>query len=181
MSEQNAADGIVIRTPTIDDGGPMWRVVRDSGVLDLNSSYLYLLMATDFAETSVVAEMDGRVVGFVIGYRPPQRPDSIFLWQVGVDEAARGKGLGKRLLRAFLAAPGARGARLLETTISPSNAASRALFAAIARELGVDNLESEHFSEAHFLPDEGHEPEMLFRIGPLDPETVQQRYGDCIA
>ncbi|WP_041717939.1 diaminobutyrate acetyltransferase [Alkalilimnicola ehrlichii MLHE-1] len=181
MSDKNAADGIVIRTPTVDDGGPMWRVVRDSGVLDLNSSYLYLLMATDFADTSVVAEMDGQIVGFVIGYRPPKRPDSIFLWQVGVDAAARGKGLGKRLLRAFLAAPGARGATLLETTISPSNEASRALFASIARELGVDNIESPHFTEEHFHPDQGHEAELLFRIGPLDPDEVRRRYGDCIA
>lgn len=164
---------IVFRTPTAIDGGGMWKVVKESGVLDLNSAYLYLLLAKDFAQTCVVAESGGEIVGFVTGYRPPERPDSIFLWQVGVDASMRGKGMGKRLLKAFLASPGARGATMLETTISPSNTASRALFTSVARELDTDMRVTEGFTEAHF-PTGGHEAEELYLIGPYDPARINQ-------
>lgn len=40
----------------------MWRIARDSGVLDLNSSYAYLLWCTDFPSTSAVARVDGEPI-----------------------------------------------------------------------------------------------------------------------
>ncbi len=160
-------DNIVFRTPRINDGAAIWRLVKESGVLDLNSSYMYLLLCKDFSDSCVVAEEDGQLLGFVTGYRPPGRENAIFLWQVGVDAKARGKGLGKRLVEAFLHNPGARGAAYLETTVSPSNEASRALFRAIARDLDTECTISPCFSENQF-PDGGHEPEELFRIGPYE-------------
>ena len=65
--------------------------------LDVNSTYAYLLMATDFAETSiVVVGVDGAVCGFITGYRPPRRPDTLFVWQVAVAPDAQGRGLALR-------------------------------------------------------------------------------------
>ena len=169
----SSQDGITFRNPTVEDGGSMWRVVRDSGVLDLNSAYMYLLLAKDFGDTCVVAEHAGSVVGFVTGYRPPHRPASIFLWQVGVDASMRGRGVGKRLLAAFLNSDGARGASMLETTISPSNEASRALFSAVARDLETDIRTTTCFTEDHF-PEAGHEAEELYFIGPFDPDRPHE-------
>lgn len=173
MTENNANSRVTFRNPTVADGGAMWEVVRDSGVLDLNSAYMYLLLAKDFRDTCIVAEHNGRVVGFVTGYRPPGRPDSIFLWQVGVDSSMRGRGLGKRLLAAFLNSRGARGATLLETTISPSNEASKALFGAIARDLKTGMRVTEGFTEQHF-PESGHEAEEWYLIGPYDSARASQ-------
>ncbi len=173
MTDQPNSSTPTFRTTTTDDGGAIWRLVRDSGVLDVNSAYMYLLLAKDFADTCVVAEDGDELLGFVTGYRPPQRPESIFLWQVGVSAAARGRGLGKSLLAAFLRTPGARGARLLETTISPSNDASRALFTAVARDLGASIDLTEGFRADHF-PEGGHEAEELYRIGPIDPPRLSQ-------
>ena len=85
-------DNIVFRPPRINDGAAIWRLVKESGVLDLNSSYMYLLLCKDFSDSCVVAEEDGQLLGFVTGYRPPGRENAIFLWQVGVDAKARGKG-----------------------------------------------------------------------------------------
>ena len=162
-----------IRTTRMEDGARIWRLVRDSGVLDVNSAYMYLLLAKDFADTCVVAEDDEQLLGFVTGYRPPARPASVFLWQVGVAEAGRGQGLGKHLLAAFLRTPGARGAKLLETTISPSNEASKALFAAVARDLGVGIRVTEGFREDIF-PESGHEAEEFYEIGPFAPARVHE-------
>ena len=158
-------DNITFRNPRINDGAAIWRLVRDSGALDVNSSYLYLLLCKDFSETCIIAEDDGQLLGFVSGYRPPGRENAIFLWQVGVGAKARGRGLGKRLVNAFLHSAGARGAAYLETTVSPSNEASRALFRAIARDLDTEYTVSICFTESQF-PEGGHEAEELFRIGP---------------
>lgn len=167
-------DPLVFRNTELADGAAIWRVVRDSGVLDLNSAYMYMLLAQEFADTCVVAEEHGTVVGFVTGFRPPTRPDHVFLWQVGVAAGMQGRGLGKRLVAAFLQSPGAARARMLETTISPSNEASRALFTAIARDLGT-GIESTRGFAAEDFPTEGdHEAEDWFHIGPLDPAAVQQ-------
>ena len=62
-----APDAVLFRSPQIDDGVRLWEIARDSKVLDLNSSYAYLLWCRDFSATSIVAEVDGRVVGFVSG------------------------------------------------------------------------------------------------------------------
>ncbi|CAO0837892.1 L-2,4-diaminobutyric acid acetyltransferase OS=Streptomyces microflavus OX=1919 GN=ectA_1 PE=3 SV=1 [Streptomyces microflavus] len=60
----------------MEDGAAIWRIARDSEVLDLNSSYSYLLWCRDFAATSAVARgEDGEPIAFVTGYiRPEPRP-----------------------------------------------------------------------------------------------------------
>lgn len=170
-SDENAAP--IIRQPHVDDGSGIWRVVKETGALDLNSSYLYLLLAKDFADTCVVAECDGKIVGFVSGYRPPMRREVVFLWQIGLLPSMQGRGLGKRLVLSFLRSPGARAATVLETTVAPSNTASRALFLAIARQLGAQCDVSPCFG-AQLFPEPGHEAEELYRIGPL-PQTASSR------
>ena len=154
----------ILRPPTIEDGGAMWRVARDSQTLDLNTSYAYLLWARDFSGTSVVAERDGRVVGFVSGYIRPEAPHTLMVWQVAVDADQRGHGLAGRMLDHL--AETVPGMTSLETTITDDNAASRALFGGFARTRGAEHEEIDLFVRDHF-PDEGHEPEVLHRIGPF--------------
>jgi L-2,4-diaminobutyric acid acetyltransferase len=158
-----------IRAPRTEDGAGIWKLVRDSGVLDLNSAYLYLLLCKDFADTCRVAETEGRLVGFVTAYRPPGRPEVLFVWQIGVAVSQRGQGLGGRLLRALAGADACRGVSALETTISPSNAPSRGLFESLARRLDARISEEPCFEEEIF-PEEGHEAEPLLRIGPFTEE-----------
>jgi L-2,4-diaminobutyric acid acetyltransferase len=158
-----------IRAPRLEDGAAVWQLVRDSGVLDLNSAYLYLLLCKDFADTCRVAEAHGRLVGFVTAYRPPGRPDVLFVWQIGVDASQRGQGLGGRLLRALIGAETCRGVSAVETTISPSNRASRGLFESLARRLDSRITEEPCFEERQF-PEEGHEAEPLLRIGPFSEQ-----------
>lgn len=162
----SAVGEVVIDNVRKSDGAALWRLARDSGKLDLNSSYAYLLWAVDFADTSVIARLDGEPVGFVIGYRKQTAPDVVVVWQVAVDERARGRGLaGKLLDRLYRPLVSDGGVRHLETTITPDNEASIALFAAFAKRWGAELTRSELFTAADF-PD-GHDPEDLYRIGPL--------------
>ncbi|MFY1599560.1 hypothetical protein ACN27A_33500, partial [Micromonospora sp. WMMD737] len=43
-----------LRRPEASDALAVHRLVADSGVLDLNSTYTYMLLSTDFADTSIV-------------------------------------------------------------------------------------------------------------------------------
>ncbi|WP_028849658.1 diaminobutyrate acetyltransferase [Thermocrispum municipale] len=161
----SAAGELVIDNLRKSDGAALWRMARDSGKLDLNSSYAYLLWAVDFADTSVIARLDGEPVGFVIGYRKQRAPDTAVVWQVAVDARARGRGVAGKLLDRMYTPLVRDGVRYLETTITPDNEASIALFAAFAKRWGAEMERSPLFSADDF-PDE-HEPEDLYRIGPL--------------
>ena len=169
-SKESTAAATVFRHPTIPDGLALWRLVGAAGTLDLNSTYAYLMVCRDFADTSIVAEQAGRIAGFVMGYRPPQRPDAVFVWQIGVAPEARGRGLGSLVLDRLLRSDACSRVRFLETNVTPSNHASRALFEGLARRLHAPIEELEGF-ESSLFPDPSHEPERLLRIGPFEPRS----------
>lgn len=171
--EATADDAPHATNPTVDDGAAMWRIARDSQVLDVNSPYAYLLWCRDFAATSAVARLgdDDTVVGFVTGYLRPDDRSVVMVWQVAVDAAARGHGVAGALLdRMFDDARRREPAvAYLETTITDDNTASRALFAAFAARHGAGLVRSPLFEAQHFPDDsgDGHAAEVLHRIGPI--------------
>ncbi|WP_371619544.1 diaminobutyrate acetyltransferase [Streptomyces sp. NBC_00454] len=147
----------------------LWRLARDSRTLDLNSAYSYLLWCRDFSGTSAVArDSSGRTVGFVSGYLRPERPGTLLVWQIAVDESARGLGVAGALLDGLSARVAAEhGLSSLETTISPGNLASERLFTSYAARHGA-TLTREVLFAAEQFPGGGHAPEVLHRIEPLD-------------
>ncbi|MGR8011280.1 diaminobutyrate acetyltransferase [Streptomyces hypolithicus] len=158
-----------IEAPRVEDGAAIWRIARDSKVLDLNSSYSYLLWCRDFAATSVVARdtPGGEPIAFITGYVRPQRPETLVVWQVAVDHDHRGRGLAGTLLEALTEKAAANlGVKAVETTVTPDNDASDRLFTSYAERRGA-SLEREVLFDAGLFPDEGHLPEVLYRIGPI--------------
>lgn len=155
---------INLRSPRLSDGAAMWRLTRDTGVLDLNSSYQYLLWCRDFSATSVaaVSDPDERLLGFITGFFRPDDPGTLLIWQVAVGDAARGRGLASRMLDHLVETTSA---QYLETTVTDDNAASNRLFAALAERHGVPHNITPLFTPEMY-PDE-HETEYLHRIGPL--------------
>jgi len=158
------------------------QLVRESGVLEPNSCYAYLLLCEHFRDTCLVAEepapstdAPAKLAGFITAYRPPATPHVVLVWQVGVAEWARRRGLGGRLLHELIRAPGARDAQYLGATISPDNAASQRLFTAFAEQIGASVERREGFTAADFGG--GHEAEELYRIGPLpaDRSPLQEQ------
>ncbi len=165
---------VKLRLPTDGDGHALHQLVARCQPLDTNSVYCNLLQCTDFADTAIAAEnADGNLVGFISGYRPPARPDTLFVWQVAVDSSMRGQGLALRMLLALTARVAATtGVRFIETTISPDNAASQALFLKAFNQLGISHTTSVLFSSAqHFAG--LHEDEVLYRAGPLPLDSTQ--------
>jgi L-2,4-diaminobutyric acid acetyltransferase len=148
--------------PRLEDGRELWRIARDSKTLDLNSPYSYVMWCRDFSATSVVARSADGICGFVTGFARPKDPATLFVWQVAVDSAHRGEGLAGRMLDDLAA----RGCTYLEATVTPDNVASDRLFSAFARDRGAE-LERRPLLDGKLFPGE-HEPEVLYRIGPLE-------------
>ncbi|MFE7978554.1 diaminobutyrate acetyltransferase [Streptomyces shenzhenensis] len=163
---------LLIDRPEVTDGAALWRIAKDSGTLDLNSSYSYLLWCRDFAGTSAVARgADGAPVGFVTGYVRPERPRTLLVWQVAVDAAYRGHGVAAALLDGLTARLGAgHGIASVETTITPGNTASERLFTSYAARHGAP-VTREVLFDSGLFPDGPHQPEVLYRIGPLTPHS----------
>jgi L-2,4-diaminobutyric acid acetyltransferase len=157
-----------INAPRVEDGAAIWRIARDSEVLDLNSSYSYLLWCRDFAATSAVARDDGGApIAFVTGYVRPERPEALVVWQVAVDASHRGRGLAGALLDEVTGRTAKElGVTAVETTVTPDNTASDRLFTAYAARHGAA-LEREVLFDGVLFPDGVHQPEVLYRIGPL--------------
>lgn len=154
------------RPPVSEDGVSVNNLIALCPPLDPNSLYCNLLQCSHFADTSVAAEIEGRLGGFVSGYLIPQRTDTLFVWQVAVAENARGMGLARRMIRHILERPATAAVRWLETTITPANEASWRMFRSLAKDLGAECAESLFFDrERHF--DGQHDSEMLLRIGPF--------------
>jgi L-2,4-diaminobutyric acid acetyltransferase len=155
----------LLRTPAREDGAAVWQLVGDTGGLEQNSAYAYLLLCTHFRDTCVVAERDGALLGCVLAYRPPREPDCVFVWQVGVAPAARGQGLGGDMLDAVVDLPACRDVQFMTASVAANNRASRALFAGFARRRNAA-LTEQAFLPAECFPN-SHAAEPLLKIGPL--------------
>ncbi len=159
-----------MRPPRGTDAIGIRELAKATEVLDLNSTYAYLLLATDFAATSIVAERDGDLHGFITAYHPPPRPNVLFVWQVEVAPSAQGGGLASTMLDALVHRVRAqRDGRpvTVEATVGPGNAASRAFFGAFARRHGVPLVEDPHFGPDLLDVNGGHEEEPILRMGPI--------------
>lgn len=162
-----ASSTFTFREPGVSDGSATHRLVGLCPPLDLNSCYAYLLICAHHAQSCVIAEHGPSMVGYVSAYRLPERPGVIFVWQVAVASHVRGQGLALQMLKHLLARPGLTGWNWVETTITPSNLASRRVFESLAAYLGAGCDERKFFSEEDFQ-DQHHEPEVLIRIGPCN-------------
>lgn len=172
-AETHAGDAgaVSMRSPTAADGERVWKLVKACPPLDENSLYCNLLQCVHFAGTCMLAEMEGEAVGWVSGYRPPERPEALFIWQVAVHEKARGRGLAARMIEALLQRDAVKGVTRIETTITPDNKSSWALFAKLADRLGAEMSSAVLFDrEKHFGG--RHESEHLVTIAPVRAGAV---------
>ncbi|MGP4069545.1 diaminobutyrate acetyltransferase [Halobacillus sp. B29] len=150
--------------PEKSDGAEVYEMIENIPILDLNSSYSYLLWCEFFSDTSVVVKDEGNTVGFISGFIHPSSPDTLFIWQVAVAESERGQGLATRMIDHIVERH--EDVNYIEATVSPSNKPSQQLFQGYAKKKEVSCDISVCFEEDDF-PGEDHEQENTFKIGPL--------------
>ncbi|OZU87577.1 diaminobutyrate acetyltransferase [Virgibacillus indicus] len=156
------------RKPDKEDGAEVYNLVKQIGNLDLNSSYSYLMWCEFFADTSIVvtSKETHKIVGFISGFIHPEKANTLFIWQIAVQESERGNGLAKRMLQQLLERTACEGIHYVESTVARSNEASRHLFLGLARKFNT-NWKLSHYFLTKDFPEKGQEDELLFKIGPL--------------
>lgn len=170
---------ITFRTPSIEDGAEIWKMVDETAALDDNSAYAYFMACRNFAATSVVAEAGDDLAGMVTAYPLPDDPQILFVWQVNVRDKYQGQGLSVRMLKEIMKREDCQSVRWIETTVAPGNDASEAMFRRIAADLNADINVKEVYGDELF-PDGEHKVERLFVIGPITrvDNTIQLRKED---
>jgi L-2,4-diaminobutyric acid acetyltransferase len=161
---------VLFRMPEKGDGLAVHHLIAESPPLDLNSVYSYYLLSDHFRNTCVVAEHEGKVVGFLSAYRVPEHPDILFVWQVVVNQAMRGQRIAWRMLASLLDRFDAGQINYVEATVNPDNVASRKLFEHLAKEQETLMEERTYLEATAFGPAESHESEILLRV-PLNTQN----------
>ena len=165
MREADIVTTLEICSPTSLDGAKMWELAKGTGKLDLNSSYFYVAMSHWFSDSCKIAvDIENKLlIGMVIGFRLPSDNETLVIWQIAVDERYRGQNIAMRLLDEVTASSQI---RYLEATIAPSNLASKRLFEKWATEKKAALMVLDGFG-VNCFPNQQHEKEDLYRIGPL--------------
>jgi L-2,4-diaminobutyric acid acetyltransferase len=160
-----------IRNVKLEDIKEVYKLlVANRPYVGLNSRYTYFLLAKDFSDTCVVAEYDGKIIAFSSGYVPPSRPDTFFSWETVVHRDYRGHSLQKRMLLHQIRITNA---KYFEGTVNPSNKISKRNFCELAKSLKAPCEKKTLFGEEDFEND-GHEAEVLYRIGPIPKNQLKQ-------
>lgn len=160
-----------LRVPQAEDGAAIWDLVQSCKPLDENSMYCNMIQCDHFAETCVVAELNGDVVGWISAYVLPNDPETLFVWQVAVSEAARGSGLGALMLQTISNREVCDDVMRIQTTITADNEASWALFRKFGKTQGSKlDAEAYYTQEVHFQ--DQHKTEHLVTI-PLAKAMAQ--------
>lgn len=153
----------LIRKPTVNDGSMVWNLVKEAGELDVNSPYSYIMLFDLFKDTCAVAEIKEKIVGFVTAFKPSERKNALFIWQIAVAETHRGLGIGISLLKQLLEREENLGVRTVEATISPSNIPSRLLFNRLAKEFDTIIEISDGYT-SNLFPENTNQTEDRVRI-----------------
>ncbi len=158
------------RKPDAEDGASIWELIAACKPLDENSMYCNLIQCDHFRDTCILAELEGKPVGWISGYVLPADPETFFVWQVAVSETARGMGLAKRMLEQLLARDECQNVTRMQTTITKDNDASWALFRSFAEAQDAELDHEAHFeSDTHFQGE--HDTEHMVTISL--PESVE--------
>ena len=89
------------------------------------------LFLDHFYATSTIAEAEGDLAGFLVGFLSPSQPAAAYIHFVGVHPGCRGTGLARVLYERFLALAAADGRTVVSAVTAPVNAASIAFHAAL--------------------------------------------------
>ena len=107
----------------LDELEDFWGSGRDMGFLH------QALYVHEFGETSVLAERDGRILGYLLGF--VGQDGTGYVHAVAIRAEARGEGLGRRMYERFEELVTDRDAHRLKAITGPENVGSRAFHEAL--------------------------------------------------
>ena len=121
---------ITLRAATAADYDPIIAVVDDWWGRPVRQA-LPRVFLDHFHATSTIAEADGALAAFLIGFLSPSQPDAAYIHFIGVDPARRGRGLARVLYERFFALALADNRQVVRAITAAKNARSIAFHAAM--------------------------------------------------
>ncbi|MBE1282839.1 MAG: GNAT family N-acetyltransferase [Rhodobacteraceae bacterium] len=122
-----------LRAPQPEDGERVALLAKDDRKQAFGELLGELSDFEQFMNTSIVAEVDGEVVGAVLAYVPPYAPNTLNILQVVIHENEENKGLGSLMLGQLMRRKVCAEITQVETTISACDDVTWALFRRFAR------------------------------------------------
>jgi len=134
----------------------------------------------DPAFAGLIAEINGQPMGYALyclDYDTDQMCRSLYLADLYVESAARGRGIGRALMAATAQAGRARGARLMMWNVLKSNLAARRFYATVGEEID-DQIESAATGDGfrRLLVWEPPEADLFLRPGRIDDCAQIERF-----
>ncbi len=173
-------DKIEYRHPTEDDARALWSLVlkigEESGGLDRYALSNFERLCRDTPETTMLAVIDGHIVGFATGFamNNDEGKKGLFMWQTGIHPAYGRKGIGSKveieLIDSFQP-------EYLHFTVEASNPSANKTAVGKSKYLNMpyDNpgaIESETISVDPAHP---HEAEVIYTVAPDGYAPALQR------
>ncbi len=166
VQKQEMRESFIIRHPQLNDGELIYSLSTNSPPLEINSIYSYLLICSHFDQTSAVCEFEGDIVGFTSAYIHPHKNDTLFIWQIAVQENMRDRGIAKEMILRILQRKNLKNIKYIETTVTPNNKSSKSMFNRLAQQLDAPFNEESYFTREVFGKFD-HPEEFIIRIGPF--------------
>ncbi len=128
--------------------------------LDVHTPYTYWVVANYYRKGSYILEDDGSAVGYIMTV---ETDECLFIWQIGLLELYRGKGLSQTLIEAVYNYAVKR-QKNMEVTIAETNAASYSAFSHFCtrKNVGFNKAGSVEIRKPDDSPFE--ENEIMYRI-----------------
>jgi ribosomal protein S18 acetylase RimI-like enzyme len=123
-------EAIRLRTATAADYDQIIAVVDDWWGRPIGHA-LARVFLDHFYATSTIAESDGELAGFLIGFLSPSQPDAAYIHFVGVHPSLRGAGLARTLYERFFALAREHDRQMVSAITAPQNAGSIAFHTAM--------------------------------------------------
>jgi len=123
-----------IRNVTLDDYPRIVAVADDWWEGRPISRILHPIFVVHFGDTGFVAEREGDLVAFLLGFMSQRMPSTAHIHIVGVRPDARRSGVARALYERFFKAAGRKGCNMVTAITSPVNAGSIAFH----RRMGFD-------------------------------------------
>jgi L-2,4-diaminobutyric acid acetyltransferase len=156
----------IIENPSNKDGHEIWKLVKSSNTLDLNSEYCYFMLASIVSKQCAIVKekKNKKIVGFLSCIISPENMQNLFIWQICVAESAKKNGLAKQMVD-YVVKNQKKPIEYIHVTISANNEASLALFNSLAKGYKA-SIEREVFINSNQF-NGNHETEYLYKIGLL--------------
>ncbi len=123
----------VLRPPLPEDGAAVSSPVRTEDQEAIGNLLGELAAFDDYKEFSIIAELDGDLVGAMLAYVLPYDPETLFIWQVGVSEGEADKGLASLMLGQVMRRDVCTDVTRVQTVITSNDERTWAFFRRFAR------------------------------------------------